>query len=73
MQEPSPTKIAALLKQIETEVLLKDRQAAATEFKLTTTAVKKYLKGDIVNADLALDLLLFFKQRLIAQQKPAMA
>ena len=46
------------------DVTLDDRKAAVKKFKKSMVTVMTYLKGEVLNNDLGLDLILFFKARI---------
>lgn len=57
-------KISAMLKSLAPEITAADRKAAAKYLMCTPPTIHSYLRGIVLNNDLGLDMIRFFKSKI---------
>lgn len=62
-------KIAALLIELNKNVTEKDRADFMAEKKITNVTLSHYMNGRVANVDLAMEMLLFFRNKIEEREK----
>lgn len=62
-------RIRAKLLAMAPDVTLEDRKVGVKKFKKSMVTVMTYLKGEVLNNDLGLELILFFTDRIAERER----